>query len=115
LAEGCRGTEVTLPDAYARWRESSLGRITDALERRLLLELIRNVGGRTVLDVGCGDGELAVALWQRGARVSGIDASLPMIEAARRRAAWQGSDIAFLSPPPKHCPMRQTGSIAPLR
>jgi ubiquinone/menaquinone biosynthesis C-methylase UbiE len=65
------------------------------LEQRLLLELIGDVRGRTVLDVGCGNGEPAIALWRRDAYVSGIDASLPMIEAARRRAARQGADIAF--------------------
>ncbi|MDP2759113.1 MAG: hypothetical protein Q8O64_01725 [Sideroxyarcus sp.] len=29
-----------LPDAYADWRRSTLGRITDALEERLLLDRI---------------------------------------------------------------------------
>lgn len=84
-----------LAEAYARWRKSSLGSITDALERQLLLELIGDVRGRTVLDVGCGDGELATALWERGARVSGIDASAAMIAAAGRRAERQGAKITF--------------------
>ncbi|MFZ1413912.1 MAG: methyltransferase domain-containing protein [Defluviicoccus sp.] len=97
MAEGSGscGAETPLAEAYARWRKSSLGSITDALERWLLLELIGDVRGRTVLDVGCGDGELAVALWERGARVSGIDASAAMIMAARRRALRQGADIPF--------------------
>ncbi len=92
---GSRGAETALADAYARWRKSSLGRITDAHEQRLLLELIGDLRGQTVLDVGCGDGELAVALWERGARVSGIDASAAMIAAARQRALRQGADITF--------------------
>jgi ubiquinone/menaquinone biosynthesis C-methylase UbiE len=69
--------------------------LADALEQRLLFELIGDVRRRTVLDVGCGDGELAVALWERGARVGGIDASAAMIAAARRRALRQGADITF--------------------
>jgi ubiquinone/menaquinone biosynthesis C-methylase UbiE len=80
---------------YARWRKSSLGLITDALEQRLILELIGNVPGQTVLDVGCGDGELAIALWERGARVTGIDASPQMIDAARERAHRHGAEIRF--------------------
>jgi ubiquinone/menaquinone biosynthesis C-methylase UbiE len=97
LAEGSgsRGAETALADAYARWRKSSLGRITDVLERRLLLDLIGDVRGRTILDVGCGYGELAVALWERGARVSGIDASAAMIATARQRSLRQGADITF--------------------
>ena len=47
-----------LPSAYEKWRGSALGRTTDALERELILDLIGNVAGLTVLDVGCGDGEL---------------------------------------------------------
>lgn len=63
------------PDEYARWRASEIGAITERLERRLIFELAGVVGGRTVLDVGCGDGELALELVKRGAIVPGIDAS----------------------------------------
>lgn len=84
-----------LPSAYERWRESTLGRTTDALEKNLILDLIGDVAGKTVLDVGCGDGALAVELWKRGAKVTGVDATPSMIEAARKRAARQSADIAF--------------------
>ena len=47
-----------LPAAYASWRRSPLGRITDDLERDLLLERIGPLPGRRILDVGCGDGGL---------------------------------------------------------
>jgi ubiquinone/menaquinone biosynthesis C-methylase UbiE len=80
---------------YTRWRKSRLGSITDALEQRLLLELLGDVAGQAILDVGCGDGEFAIELWQRGARVTGIDASPQMIDAARARAQRQGADIRF--------------------
>ena len=57
------------PEVYARWRTSQIGSITDRLERELILELVGGVNGCKVLDVGCGDGELAVELWKRGATV----------------------------------------------
>jgi 2-polyprenyl-3-methyl-5-hydroxy-6-metoxy-1,4-benzoquinol methylase len=63
-----------LPPAYADWRRSALGRITDALEERLLLDRIGPARGLRILDVGCGDGVLATRLAQAGARVTGIDA-----------------------------------------
>ena len=63
------------PECYARWRASEIGATTERLERQLILELVGDVGGRRVLDVGCGDGEFAVALTKRGAIVTGIDAS----------------------------------------
>jgi len=75
-----------LPPAYAEWRRSTLGRITDALEERLLLDRIGPARGLRILDVGCGDGVLATRLAQGGARVTGLDASADMLSAARRRA-----------------------------
>jgi ubiquinone biosynthesis O-methyltransferase len=83
------------PDAYARWRASELGIITERLERELILELVGDVQDRKVLDIGCGDGEFAHALAKRGAAVTGIDASRAMIEAARARARQHNLDITF--------------------
>lgn len=82
-----------LPHAYADWRRSTLGRITDALEERLLLDRIDPVRGLRVLDVGCGDGVLATRLAQDGAQVTGLDASADMIAAARSRAKAAGVDV----------------------
>lgn len=89
------GGLVELPAAYAKWRGSVLGRITDELEQKAMFDLIGDVAGLAALDVGCGDGELAVELWKRGATVSGIDASPEIIEAARGRANQHNADIKF--------------------
>lgn len=83
------------PEAYARWRASGTGAVTERLERELILELASTVKGQDVLDVGCGDGALAVVLHERGARVAGIDASPAMIAVARRNSQRHGADIAF--------------------
>lgn len=57
-----------LSETYTRWRNSRLGRITDALEEHLALELLGPVDHLDVLDVGCGDGALAsVPLSRRSA------------------------------------------------
>jgi ubiquinone/menaquinone biosynthesis C-methylase UbiE len=69
--------------------------MTERLERNVILELVGDVEGARVLDVGCGDGDLALGLWQRGARVTGIDAASDMIAAARNRARKRGAAIAF--------------------
>ena len=83
------------PDVYAKWRASGIGAITEQLQRRLILALLGDIQGRNVLDVGCGDGDLAVELWRRGGTVTGIDASQEMVEAARARAKREGADISF--------------------
>ncbi len=79
-----------LASAYARWRASTLGRITDELQQRLLLDLIGEVRAAQVLDIGCGDGALAIELAGRGASVSGIDKDGGALEAARVRADRAG-------------------------
>jgi ubiquinone biosynthesis O-methyltransferase len=94
------------PDAYRRWRASEIGAITERLERRLILEMLGNVDGLRVLDVGCGDGELACELATRGATVTGVDSSGAMIEAAKYRSAQQGSDIAFQVSRAENLPFR---------
>ena len=73
-----------------------IGEITERLQRRLILALVGDANGRLVLDLGCGDGDLAMALAHRGAVVTGIDASPEMIEAAITRAAREGADISFV-------------------
>jgi SAM-dependent methyltransferase len=83
------------PDVYAQWRASDIGAITEQLQRRLILSLLGNVDGRRLLDIGCGDGDLAIELRRRGAVVTGIDASPDMIKAARARAEREGLEIKF--------------------
>jgi hypothetical protein len=47
------------PEVYTAWRVSSLGKITEALEHGLILQLAEPLHDWPVLDVGCGDGTLA--------------------------------------------------------
>ncbi len=54
-------------------------------ERPAMLDLVGDVSGQHVLDIGCGAGPLAEKLTQGGARVSGFDSSAQMIEIARQR------------------------------
>jgi len=66
---------------------------------RALVEQVREVGARAVLDVGCGTGGTTVALAREvgddGAAL-GVDVSEPMIAAARERAARERSRARFV-------------------
>lgn len=62
----------------------------DFLEKRLALE-----SGNRVLDVPCGDGRLALALAERGCRVTGVDISEEFLEAGRALANALGLDVAW--------------------
>lgn len=83
------------PEAYARWRTSRVGAVTERLERRLVLDLAGDVHAKRVLDLGCGDGDLAVELAKLGGAVTGADASPSMISAARLRAQREGVSAQF--------------------
>lgn len=72
------------------WAEDVLGRLGD-------------VGGATLLDVGCGTGIVTEVLVERAGRVLAIDASEAMVEAARTRlgdraTVWR-SDVLELEVP----------------
>ncbi|HVM10348.1 MAG TPA: methyltransferase domain-containing protein [Acidimicrobiales bacterium] len=54
-------------------------------DRPAVLSMLGDVDGLDVLDAGCGPGIYAEELLARGARVTGFDASAPMVELARRR------------------------------
>ncbi|MBI2929003.1 MAG: class I SAM-dependent methyltransferase [Verrucomicrobia bacterium] len=77
--------------------------------KRRVVELAQVGPGQRALDVCCGTGDLALALAQRGAAVTGLDFSEPMLavarqrldraQAARRNHSAQASEAAA---PPSH-------------
>ena len=77
-------------EAYAAENEASL--INAYYERPAMLDLAGDVAGRRILDAGCGSGPLFAALRDRGAIVTGFDASAGMLELARRRLG-DGADL----------------------
>ena len=62
---------------------------------RELLELADRTGAADAHEVGCGEGELARRLAQRGLNVRGSDASGEVIEEARSRAKAAGVRVEF--------------------
>lgn len=61
----------------------------------LYLDLVEKYGARTVLDVGCAQGTLAMLLAERGHRVVAIDIRERFLEYARTR--WERGDVEFLA------------------
>jgi ubiquinone/menaquinone biosynthesis C-methylase UbiE len=57
----------------------------DAREALKLVESVVQLSGRRVLDLACGPGRHAVQLLERGARVTGLDLSAPLLQRARER------------------------------
>ncbi|MEU2862064.1 class I SAM-dependent DNA methyltransferase [Streptomyces mirabilis] len=77
-------------EAYSAENENNL--VNAYYARPAMLALAGDVAGRRILDAGCGSGPLSAALRDRGAFVTGIDASAGMPALARRRL---GADAAL--------------------
>ncbi|MFJ9898440.1 class I SAM-dependent methyltransferase [Streptomyces sp. NPDC091280] len=77
-------------EAYAAANDSNL--VNAYYERPAMLTLAGDVTGRRILDAGCGSGSLSAALRDRGALVSGFDASAGMVQLARQRLG-DGADL----------------------
>jgi trans-aconitate methyltransferase len=67
-----------------------------------LLEWLQPKAGESILDLGCGTGELTAQLAATGARVTGIDSSAAMIESAKQHfpdITFQVADATSFSLP----------------
>ena len=62
----------------------------------LTMELLGDVRGLRVLDLGCGEGGYARELARRSATVIGVDGSPRLVEVARERAAAAGLNVDFI-------------------
>lgn len=63
-------------------------------------EIIGNLNGKRILDVGCGGGILSEAMASAGAQVTGLDANLELIQVAREHASHSQLQIDY-----QHCPI----------
>lgn len=71
----------------------------DKIRMKKAFEVLGDVSGLGILDVGCGTGRWSVRLAKRGAIVTGIDISKEMIKLAKERAgkAYIHNSISFLN------------------
>ena len=82
---------ASIQEAYRRWAgiyDSVFGAVS-AIARRRAVAAVNQLSGRNVLEVGVGTG-LALPLYAKDKRITGIDLSVEMLEQARRRVARKG-------------------------
>ncbi|MGH6615745.1 class I SAM-dependent methyltransferase [Sphingomonas sp.] len=87
--------------AGATWvaQQAMLDRLLLPFEE-LLAETVRAGGARNVLDIGCGAGATTLAVARALApdgQCTGLDISMPLVEAARRRAAQTNLAAQFIA------------------
>jgi dihydroflavonol-4-reductase len=72
-----------------------IGELVAASQAAVVANFVGRINRRRILDVGTGTGRAALMLARGGAEVVAVDASEPMLEVARRRAAEQSLRIDF--------------------
>ena len=104
-AQQMRSVSATDSHVMARYRAHRMWRL---FNKEFIFKSLGNLQGKTVLDFGCGEGQLGVQMALLGARVVGIDISPDLIEVACQRAQLDGishrvdfraSDILESAPP----------------
>lgn len=75
----------TWPELYEKWFQTPIGQLVQTLETELILNLSAPRQGDFILDAGCGTGLFTRFMISQGARVVGLDVSLPMLVAAKHR------------------------------
>lgn len=64
-------------------------------------DFVASLGGRSVLDAGCGTGRVALELARRGFEVVGVDVDATMLERARAKdtigVSWVEADLSTLA------------------
>jgi len=73
------------PEKYDQWFDTPIGRLIRQYESELSVKMLEPVHGETILDAGCGTGVFTGDLLSAGARVVGLELSLPMLQ----RAGWK--------------------------
>ena len=66
-------------EKYDSWFETPVGQYVKKYESAVLLELLNPQVGEQILDVGCGTGVFTQTILDRGATVTGMDLSVPMV------------------------------------
>ncbi len=90
--------EDTVAEAYEEKRFSGGGRLIDRREKEAVLDSITPMEDADVLEIACGTGRFSVMLAERGANVTGLDISGPMLARAREkaRAVAVGDSVEFM-------------------
>jgi uncharacterized protein YceH (UPF0502 family) len=107
IADGVQARDARVRATYGRLAATYADRFDTELdglpfERWLLDRVVAEVGGRPVIDAGCGPGHVTAYLAQAGARARGIDLSPEMIDQARARfpaVDYQVGDLTGLMRP----------------
>ena len=74
------------PETYDRWFTTPIGSLVKRVEWELVFELLKPGAADFILDAGCGTGVFTMDMLSLGAKVVGLDLSLPMVKRSAEKA-----------------------------
>ncbi len=85
-------------DTISRWYDSFIqnGSPADDILIPHLLLLAGDVAGLSVLDLACGQGRLSIALADLGAKVTGVDVSVNLLNLAKRESEKRSLSVCYV-------------------
>ncbi|UFJ42406.1 methyltransferase domain-containing protein [Brevibacillus humidisoli] len=83
-------------EEYLQFSQAILTPERTKLEVQQLIDWLQLPQGARILDLGCGQGRIAVPLAQAGYTVTGYDGSGVLLKAAREYAAAAGTEVTFV-------------------
>jgi ubiquinone/menaquinone biosynthesis C-methylase UbiE len=87
-------------DDLSNWYDAKQGETGDLWHRALIdppvLQLVGDVRGKDVLDLGCGNGYLSRRMAREGARVTAVDSSERMIQKAKKHDPENKLEISYI-------------------
>ncbi|MEK7354293.1 MAG: class I SAM-dependent methyltransferase [Chloroflexota bacterium] len=92
------------PERYDQWFTTPIGKLVRESEGKLIIDLLHPGAGERILDAGCGTGVFTLDFLVAGARVVGLDISVPMLNLAIRKTA--GYDFSALRGDMEHLPFK---------
>ena len=75
------------PQRYDQWFQTPAGKRVKEYETEVILELLKSAHGESILDAGCGTGIFTLDFLAAGARVVGLEISLPMLAGASEKTS----------------------------
>ena len=78
------------------WRRSQKSIQSDFICRPQVFQLVGNVKGKTLVDIGCGEGYTCRWFAQVGAKVTGLEFSQGMVEAAQQQEKREELGIVYV-------------------
>jgi ubiquinone/menaquinone biosynthesis C-methylase UbiE len=92
------------PERYDQWFTTPIGKLIKEIESKLIADLLEPRQGETILDAGCGTGVFTIDFLTAGARVIGLDISVPMLCFALKKAS--GYPLSLVRGDIQHLPFK---------